>query len=112
MNPGRILGVIAGIVILVAVFILPFGPMGPSLFGIANPLLGNLSLIQQSGNQALIGITYVIIVSFILLTIAGIVGFFPLGCGVIGIIAMALLTIAPNVISPGAGFNLSSFVIG
>jgi len=113
MNPGRILGLIAGIIILVAAFALPFGQMGgPTLFGMVSPLFGNLGAIQQSGNQALIGIAYVFIVSFILLAIAGIVGFFPLGSGVIGIIAMAILTIAPIVIFPGTGFSLSDYGIG
>lgn len=112
MNPGRILGMIAGIIILVAAFALPFGQTGGTLFGEVSPLFGNLSSIQQSGDQALIGITYVFIVSFILLAIAGVVGFFPLGCGVIGIIAMAILTIAPIVIFPGTGFVLSGYGIG
>lgn len=113
MNPGRILGIVAGIIILVAAFTLPFGQMdGATFFGIVSPLFGNLGVIQQSGDQALIGITYVYIVSLILLVIAGVVGFFPLGSGVIGIIAMAILTVAPIVIFPGTSFVLSDYGIG
>jgi len=113
MNPGRILGIVAGIIILVAAFALPFGQIdGTTFFGIVGPLFGNLGVIQQSGDQALIGITYVYIVSLILLVIAGVVGFFPLGSGVIDIIAMAILTAAPIVIFPGTSFVLSDYGIG
>jgi hypothetical protein len=119
MNPGRILGVIAGIIILIAVFALPFlslpsdlGITSPSLYGIASSFLGSLGLIQQSGNQTLIALAYVLIVAFILLTIAGVVGFFPLGSGVIGIIAMAIVTVAPFVIFPQLQLGLSSAGIG
>ena len=58
MNPGRILGVIVGIIILVAVFALPFlnlpsefGITSPSLYGIASFLLGNLGTTRQADVQ-------------------------------------------------------------
>lgn len=118
MNPGRILGIIVGIVILVAVFALPFLNVpseltsSPTLFGLASFFLGNLGLIQQSGSQTLIALAYVLIAAFVLLTIAGVVGFFPLGSGVIGIIAMAIITVAPFVIFPEMQLGLSSVGIG
>jgi len=62
MNPGRILGVIAGIIILVAVFALPFwgATESPTLYGSVGPLLEDLGAIQQSGDQARIASTYVL----------------------------------------------------
>jgi len=114
MNPGRILGVIMGIMILLAVLVLPFSsePGSPSLYGIVNPLFSRLGEIQQSGDQAQIAFTYVYIISLILLVIAGIVGFFPLGCGVIGIVAMALITLGPMMIFPGGGIDVGSYGLG
>jgi len=114
MNPGRILGLLAGIVILVAVFALPFGPAmdSPTLYGSVRPLLENLGAIQQSGDQAMIALTYVLIGAFILLAIAGVVGIFPLGSGVIGIIAMVVITLAPTLIYPGAEFSLATYGVG
>jgi len=118
MNPGRILGIIAGIIILVAVFALPFLSVpseltsSPTLFGLAGFIMGNLGLIQESGSQTLIALAYVLIAVFILLTIAGVVGFFPLGSGVIGIIAMAIITVAPFLIFPELQLGLSTVGIG
>lgn len=114
MNPGRILGIIMGLLILVAVFVLPFSslPGSLSLSGYVTPLWSDLSNIQQNGTQAEITSAYIFIVSLLLLIIAGIVGFFPLGCGVIGIIAMALLTVGPMMVYPGSDLSFAGYGIG
>ncbi|MCX8183021.1 MAG: hypothetical protein N3F08_01170, partial [Crenarchaeota archaeon] len=108
MNPGRILGVFLGIVILIAVFILPFGTQGDTFFAIARWNMENLGEIQETSEAGLVALVYVTIVSFILLAIAGLVGFFPLGCGVIGIVGLALLTAGHVLIynSYGEVFNV------
>ncbi|MEM2087586.1 MAG: hypothetical protein QXF52_02790 [Thermoproteota archaeon] len=114
MNPGRLVGIVLGVVILVAVFILPFGIHGDTFFNLARWNMENLSVIQETGDAALIALVYVTIVSFILLVIAGIVGFFPLGCGVIGIVALALLTVGHILIynSYGETFNVLELGVG
>ncbi|MBO3769379.1 MAG: hypothetical protein QXS51_03670 [Thermoproteota archaeon] len=93
MNPGRIVGVFLGIVILIAVFILSFGTRGETFFESARWNMENLEEIREIGEPGLIVMAYVIIVSFILLAIAGLVGSFPLGCGVLGIVGLAMLTV-------------------
>ncbi|MEM2608540.1 MAG: hypothetical protein QXT87_04800, partial [Thermoproteota archaeon] len=70
MNPGRIVGVFLGIVILVAVFILPFGTRRETFFESARWNMENLEEIREIGEPGLIAMAYVIIVSFILLAIA------------------------------------------
>lgn len=108
MNPGRIVGLVLGVVILIAIFLMPFSAHGDTFFTVAKWDMENLSVIQEAGDPALIALVYVTIISFILLAIAGIVGFFPLGCGVIGIVALALLTVGHILIynSYGETFNV------
>ncbi|MEM2057951.1 MAG: hypothetical protein QXU11_05335 [Thermoproteota archaeon] len=114
MNPGRVLGVLLGIVILIAVFILPFGTHGDTFFALARWNMENLREIQETGEPGLVALAYVTIVSFILLATAGLVGFFPLGCGVIGIVGLALLTAGHVLIynSFGETFNVMDLGAG
>lgn len=114
MNPGRIIGIVLGIVILVAAFLLPFGTHGDTFFVLTQWNIENLGSIQEMGEPALVTLAYVTIVSFILLVIAGIVGVFPLGCGVIGIVALAILTAGHILIynSYGEAFNVLELGVG
>jgi hypothetical protein len=114
MNPGRIVGVILGVVILIAAFLLPFAANGDTFLTVTRLTMNNLRAIQETGEPALITLAYITIVSFILLVIAGIVGFFPLGCGVIGIVALAILTAGDILIynSYGETFNVFEFGAG
>jgi len=111
MNPGRIIGIVLGVVILIAAFLLPFDMDGETFFAVTQLTMNNLRAIQETGEPALITLAYITIVSFILLAIAGIVGFFPLGCGVIGIVALAILTVGDILIynSYGETFNVFEF---
>lgn len=114
MNPGRAVGIILGIMILASAFILPFDTYGDTFFALAKWNMENLGAIQEAGDRALIALVYVTVVSFILLVISGIVGFFPLGCGVIGVIALALLTVGHILIynSYGETFNITELGVG
>ena len=96
---GRIVGIGTGIVMLISVFLLPYTstPDGTSLFAIVQPLLTNLNAVSTYPSE-LVAITYVVIIGFLLVAIGGVVGFFPLGSGVLGVIGMALLTFAPILI--------------
>ncbi len=72
----------------------------------------HLGEIQETGEQALIALAYVTIVSFTLLVIAGLVGFFPLGCGVTGIVALPLLTGVHILIYRSYGETFNLFELG
>jgi hypothetical protein len=107
------LGIVLGLVILAAIFLIPFGASDTrTLYGGVGPLISNLGAVQASGNAASVTYSYIFIVAFILLVIAGVVGLFPLGTGVLGVVGMALVTVAPYLVypngpvklDPGAGF--------
>ncbi len=101
VHPGRILGVVMGLVILASIFMLPFINEPPTtLYAIARPLLENIGLIPSMGDQTTVAYAYIIVISFILLVVAGVVGVFPLGTGVLGIIGMGFITLAPFFLTP------------
>jgi hypothetical protein len=113
LHPGRILGIILGLIILVTIFLVPFGSADTStLYGKVGPWISNLGTIQSSYTSADLTYAYIFIAAFILLVIAGLVGLFPLGTGVLGVVGMAIITVAPYVVypngpthlDPGAGF--------
>ncbi len=99
MHPGRILGAVMGLLILATVFLIPFVG-SQTLYSGTSPLFSNLSSVQQSGSFPTIASDYVMVIVFILLVISGLVGIFPLGTGVIGVVAMALFTVGPILIYP------------
>ena len=92
MHRGRILGVIVGLVILATLFLVDFSN-SKSLYATAGPLLQNVSGVSALGSTGQVTYDYLIMACFIILVIAGVVGFFPLGSGVLGIVAMAVLTV-------------------
>lgn len=84
MHPGRILGIVVGLAMLGVIFSLPITMAGYTLYGIVGQLLGNMGALQSLPYQQMVW-GYGLVVSFILLAIAGVVGFFPLGTGVLGV---------------------------
>lgn len=114
MDRRRILGAVAGIIILVAVFVLPFGPdLGsPSLFSSVLSVVGDLGQIHESGDAELVALSYIMIGAFIILVIAGAAGVFPLGAGIMGLVGMVVITMARLVLFPGAPSTLSLFGVG
>ena len=113
MHPGRILGIIMGLVILASVFLLPFVG-SQTLYASTTPVLNNLTAIQQSGDFPTIASSYITVIVLVLLVMAGLVGIFPLGTGIIGVFAMALFTVGPILIYPSLGapsYGAGYFVI-
>ena len=104
------LGIVLGLVILVSIFLLPFGSGANSqtLYGTAGPLLSDIGSIQSSGDASKITYDYLIVVAFILIIIAGFVGLFPLGTGVLGVVGMAMITVGSYLIYPNSGTTLSA----
>jgi hypothetical protein len=97
-----------GLIILAAIFLLPFGSGSTTLYGTVSPMIKNLGTIQSSGNTATLYYDYTWIIAFILLVIAGVVGFFPLGSGVLGMVGMAMITVSPFLIYPNGPYTLST----
>jgi hypothetical protein len=97
LHPGRILGLVMGLLILVTIFVIPF--TSQTLYATLSTILTNLGSLQ-SGGMAVVAMNYVLITVFLLLVIAGFVGIFPLGTGVLGVVAMALYTVGPILIYP------------
>lgn len=100
LHAGRILGIVMGLVILVAIFLLPFGGGSSTLYGTVWPKISNLSQLQSGGDTAALTYAYIWIVAFILLVIAGVVGVFPLATGVLGVVGMAMITASPYLVYP------------
>jgi predicted RNA-binding Zn-ribbon protein involved in translation (DUF1610 family) len=106
-HPGRILGIVLGLVILATIFLLPFGTSDTrTLYGVVGPLLSNPGGVQSSGGAASITYGYIFIIAFILIVIAGLVGIFPLGTGVLGVVGMAMITVAPYLVYPSGPVKL------
>lgn len=90
-----------GFVILLSIVFLPFEADPPNTFlEIGLPLIENIGLIPLLGDPAAITFAYIVAVSFILLVIAGFVGIFPLGTGVLGVVGLALITAAVYFLVP------------
>jgi ABC-type Na+ efflux pump permease subunit len=76
MNPGRIVGLFLGVLILIASFVLPFS-FDRTFYDLSLWTYNNIHEIQKSDEPGLIALAYLTMVSFLLLVIAGIVGIFP-----------------------------------
>ena len=110
LNPGRILGVVAGLIILAAIFALPLAE-GYTFYDIAGPVLVNVGSISDLGDPQTIAFAYVLLVSFLLVVVAGLVGIFPLGAGILGIVGMALLTAGSFVLNIALVWETGFYVI-
>jgi len=105
-HPGRMLGIVLGLVILASIFLLSFGTTNTqTLYGTVNPLISNMGAVQASGT-ATATYDYILIIAFVLLIIAGLVGIFPLGTGVLGVVGMAMITVAPYAVFPNGPVKL------
>lgn len=116
MDRDRVAGIALGVVLLIAVFLIPFGsfqlPSGQlnevTLFNMVMQLAGSFCA-QQPIN--LLIHEALIMISFIILVIAGTLGFHPLRAGVIGVFGMMLITTA-SVFNPMLGFNIPDYKAG
>ncbi|MEM2930290.1 MAG: hypothetical protein QW797_05465 [Thermoproteota archaeon] len=118
MDRDRIAGVALGLVIILAMFLLPFGsfllPSGQlgeaTLFSMVAQFVGNIvNGVQQPMNLLIYEI--IILASFIILIAAGALGFYPLRSGIIGILAMILITTV-TIFNPVLGLNTPSYGAG
>jgi hypothetical protein len=107
-HPGRILGIVMGLVILATIFLIPFDTSGNTLYRIVGPDINNLGTLQQSSDAAALTYAYIWIIAFIILVIAGVVGLFPLGTGVLGVVGMAMITVSPYLVYPNGPVTLST----
>lgn len=118
MDLDRLIGIMFGLLILVAVFLLPFGsfrlPSGQlsetTFFNTVRRLIESITNdAQQSANLLVFNI--LIVISFIFLVIAGVLGFYPMRSGVMGILGMILVTVV-SMFNPQLGFNIPSYGVG
>lgn len=117
MDLDRILGVVFGLMILVAVFLLPFGhftlPSGQvsekTLFLTVRQLVETIMVDTQQPMNLLY--EAMLIVSFATLIIAGVLGFYPMRSGAIGILGMVIVT-TMSMFPPQLGFTIPQYDIG
>lgn len=118
MRLGRLVGIGIGIVILLVVFFVPFAAIpgyvehGETLYTAFSGALANVPQVQNSGSFADAGAILLLAVAGLLITIAGIVGIFPLGTGVLGAVGMSLLTFGPYFTGHVSNYSAVSFDIG
>jgi len=118
MDLDRVLGAVLGVLILITVFLLPFGyitlPSGrvseQTFFLTVEQLIENITVeIQQP--TLLLFYEIMLVVSFSTMIIAGVLGFHPVRSGAVGILGMIMLTVL-SVFHPQRGFNIPSYGIG
>jgi hypothetical protein len=118
MDTDRVAGIALGLVIILAMFLLPFGsftlPSGQTgettLFSMVAQFIQNIANgVQQPMNLLVYEI--IILASFIILIAAGALGLYPLRSGVIGILGIILVTTV-TVFNPVLGFNMPSYGAG
>lgn len=118
MDADRIAGIALGLVMILAIFLLPFGSfLLPSnkigettLFSMIAQFIENIASGTQSPMNLLI-YEIIILASFIILIAAGALGLYPLRSGAIGIFGMILITTV-TVFNPVLGFNTPSYGTG
>lgn len=118
MDLDRIVGIVFGLLILLAVFLLPFGsfrlpsgqPSETTFFNTVRQLVESIITdVQQPANLLLYNI--LIVISFIFSVMAGLLGFYPMRSGVMGIFGMMLITVV-SMFNPQLGFNIPSYGAG
>lgn len=118
MDLDRILGVVFGLMILVTVFLLPFGhftlPSGQvsekTFFLTVRQLVETIMVDTQQPINFLL-YEAMLIVSFAILIVAGILGFYPMRSGAIGILGMVIVT-AVSMFPPQLGFTIPQYDVG
>jgi uncharacterized membrane protein YkgB len=104
-----------GLVILATFFALPFfsaqglsGGPSSTLYTNMTSTYNSLGTIQGSGTNATIAAAYLLLIAGILILIAGFVGIFPLGTGVLGVVGMAMITLTPYLTTPDMARSIAS----
>ncbi|MEM2247654.1 MAG: hypothetical protein QXY41_06345 [Thermoproteota archaeon] len=118
MNLDRLLGIVFGILILISVFLLPLGyftlPSGQTssqtFFLTVMQLVESIKIELQQPTPLLL-YEIMLIVSFVTIVVAGILGFNPMRSGAISVLAMIILTVV-TIFHPQRGLNIPSYGIG
>jgi ribosomal protein L40E len=110
-HPGRVLGLVLGLVILFTLFLLPFGSADKTLYGSVSPWLPSLGTVQ-SGSVADATYDYILVGAFVVLLVAGLVGIFPLATGALGVVGMGFITAAPYLVYPNGSPNALGTGVG
>ncbi|MGQ9479630.1 MAG: hypothetical protein ACUVQ0_06445 [Thermoproteota archaeon] len=118
MDIDRMMGIVSGLVVLLSIFLLPFSsfqlPSGETseltLFLTVKKVIINIMANTYGAINTLV-FNIMLILSFILLLAAGILGVFPLRSGVLGIIGMIIITIV-SMFNPQLGFRIPGYGVG
>ncbi|MDW8034784.1 MAG: hypothetical protein RMI79_07655 [Nitrososphaerota archaeon] len=118
MDLDRLLGIIFGILVLISVFLLPFGyftlpsgqTSGQTFFLTIMQLVENI-MIEIKQPSPLLLYEIMLIISFITMVIAGLLGFYPMRSGAIGILALIILTVV-TIFHPLKGLSIPNYGIG
>ena len=109
----RITGLLIGLSILISVFLIPFTYRGArplTLFETFESVITFLSDLQRLTPQYLM-FNYVLIAVFILLTLAGLAGPFPIVSGVISVISMASLSLAAYLLGVQIPWGIGYYIL-
>lgn len=118
MDLDKLLGIVFGLLILLSVFLLPFGyftlPSGQmssqTFFLTVIQMVESIKIEIQQPTPLLL-YEVMLIVSFVTIVIAGVLGFNPMRSGAISILAMIILTVV-TIFHPQRGLNIPSYGIG
>lgn len=118
MRLGRLIGIGIGIVILAMVFFVPFATLpgyvqhGETLFSAFSIAVVNLPNTQDTGTASQVAAALIVVISGLVIMLAGCVGIYPLGAGVLGVCGMGLLTAGPYLTGHLSSYSASNFDIG
>jgi hypothetical protein len=118
MDLDRVIGIVFGLLILVAIFLLPFGsfrlpsgqPSGVTFLDTIRRLVEDI-ISGAPHTDILLIYDIMVVMSFICLVIAGALGFYPMRSGIMGILGMVLITVL-SMFNPQLGFNIPSYGAG
>ncbi len=113
------LGGVLGLGILVSAFFLPFWNLTTgqsaafdSLYTTLRYVLSDLAAIQNLGLEQATVLALVILLSGVMVMAAGLFGVFPLGSGILGLLAMAGLTFGPTLLFPSYVVDRANYGTG
>lgn len=115
MRLGRIVGVFIGLAMLLVVFLVPFAAIpgyvqrGETLYTAFSGALAGVSQVQSGNTAGNAGAVLLLAIAGLIITIAGCIGFFPLGAGVLGVVGMGMLTAGPYFTGQISSFSAVSF---
>ena len=102
MHPGRIVGILVGVVMLATILLLPFsdvitghGAPPETLWNIFMSFVNSLGKLQSGQAATFVDMGFLYQIAAILLIVGCIVGIYPIGSGVLGAIGLSFVTFGP-----------------